>query len=170
MFEPVESSILLRRTEEFFGPATPLVRAPEVGGRAYEPRPQQVAMAVRVATCLAAGRHLCIEAPTGVGKTFAYLVPAALLALEHKRPVVVSTHTISLQEQIMRKDAPILQKLMGVEFKVVLAKGRGNYLCLRRLFAAAGNHQEYLPSAELLPELARLQEWSQETRDGSRSE
>jgi ATP-dependent DNA helicase DinG len=84
-------------------------------------------------------------------------------------PVVISTHTISLQEQIMGKDIPVLRKLLGMPFKVALAKGRGNYVCLRRLHAAVGAHQDYLPGADL-PELERVWLWSQTTADGSRSD
>ena len=156
-------------TEAFFGADTPLKKAHVHGGRSYEPRPQQVEMARAVAHALTAGDHLCVEAPTGVGKTFAYLVPALYFALRSGKPVVVSTHTISLQEQIMEKDVPLLQKLLGVPFKVALAKGRGNYVCLRRLHAAVGAHNDYLPGADL-PELERVWQWSQKTVDGSRSD
>ncbi len=154
----------------FFGPDTPLRRAPEYGGRAYEERPQQLEMAVAVAEALRDGAHLCVEAPTGVGKTFAYLVPAILFARGGGRPAVVSTHTISLQEQIVGKDLPLLGRLMGVEFRYALAKGRANYLCLRRLEAAAGDQKEYLPSAELLPELEKLRLWAGRTTDGSKGD
>ena len=78
------------------------------------------------------GQHLIVEAGTGVGKSFAYLIPAiAQTALGKK--VVVSTHTISLQEQLIEKDIPFLQAVSGQEFSAVLCKGRSNYLCLRRL-------------------------------------
>src|SRR5450759_3452922 len=99
-------------------------------------------MAKAVAEAFAAGRHLCVEAPTGVGKTFAYLLPALLLANLRGLPVVVSTHTISLQEQILNRDLPVLRSLLGVELRAAVAKGRGNYLCLRRLGAAGAHHQD----------------------------
>ena len=156
-------------TAAFFGPDTPLKQAHLHGGRAYEPRPQQAEMARAVARVLTDGGHLCVEAPTGVGKTFAYLVPALHFALRKGKPAVISTHTISLQEQLMGKDIPMLQKLLGIPFKVALAKGRGNYVCLRRLHAAVGAHQDYLPGADL-PELERVWQWSRDTADGSRSD
>src|SRR5688572_27527900 len=79
----------------------------------YEPRPQQVDMAEAVADAIAGKHHLMVEAGTGVGKSFAYLVPAVLAALDDKEcKVVVSTHTISLQEQLIRKDIPFLQRVM----------------------------------------------------------
>ncbi|MFA4944043.1 MAG: helicase C-terminal domain-containing protein [Lentisphaeria bacterium] len=157
-------------TAAFFGAESPLRAAEAVGGRPYDPRPQQAAMAERVAAALEAGEHLCVEAPTGVGKTFAYLVPAIHFAVRSGKPVVVSTHTIALQEQILRKDIPILQKLLGLEFKAVLAKGRSNYLCWRRLTAAVGEVHLYLPSDDLIPDLERLRQWAEETPDGSRSD
>ncbi len=127
-------------------------------------------MARQVAAHLLSGRNLCVEAPTGVGKTFAYLVPAIHFALEQRRPVVISTHTISLQEQILEKDLPVLRKLMGVEFSATVAKGRGNYLCLRRLNALADTDQDLLPNASVLSELDGLLAWAKRTDSGSRSE
>src|SRR5436190_17534253 len=78
----------------------------------YEPRPQQLEMAGAVASAIAERRHLMVEAGTGVGKSFAYLVPAMQAALaDDECRVVVSTHTISLQEQLIRKDIPFLQSV-----------------------------------------------------------
>jgi hypothetical protein len=138
----------------FFGPESPLRRAPEVGGRPYEERPQQLAMAQAICESWHAGEHLCVEAPTGVGKSFAYLLPAIHWSLLTGRPVVVSTHTIALQEQLIHKDIPILQQLVGHTFTAALAKGRQNYVCRHRLEKAAGGDQEYLPMESLLPEVA----------------
>ena len=106
----------------------------------YELRPQQLAMAEAVAAAIANRRHLCVEAGTGVGKSFAYLAPAILAATDpatDKPPrVVVSTHTISLQEQLIRKDLPLLNSVIPREFSAVLVKGRRNYVSLRRLQGA----------------------------------
>ena len=83
----------------------------------YEARPQQLAMAEAVAQAIADGHHLMAEAGTGVGKSFAYLVPALLAATQNaKCRVVVSTHTISLQEQLIRKDIPFLQTVLPRPF------------------------------------------------------
>src|SRR5205809_8137031 len=91
----------------------------------YEARPQQIEMADAVAGAIAERRHLMVEAGTGVGKSFAYLVPALQAALANKEcRVVVSTHTISLQEQLIRKDIPFLQSVMDDSFLAVLVKGR----------------------------------------------
>src|SRR5436853_2070320 len=99
----------------------------------YEPRAQQLEMAGAVADAIASRHHLMIEAGTGVGKSFAYLVPAILAALEKPNPrIVVATHTISLQEQLVGKDIPFLQSVLPTEFRALLVKGRSNYLSLRR--------------------------------------
>ena len=73
-----------------------------------------------------------------MGKSFAYLVPSILAAVEQKKKIVVSTHTIALQEQLLRKDIPFLRSVMPQEFSAVLVKGRSNYISLRRLDVAAG--------------------------------
>jgi len=166
---------LLKRTLDqsalFFGEASPLKDAERFGGRPYERRPQQEAMASAVAKAFAEGRHLCIEAPTGIGKSFAYLVPSIHLALALNKPVLISTETINLQEQLVHKDLPILKNLMKEDFTFALAKGRGNYLCKRRLNLALGERRdEFLPLSSLLPELEHLARWAETTRDGSRSD
>src|SRR3954470_24486164 len=102
----------------------------------FEFRPQQQQMAMAVAHALQTGEHLAVEAGTGVGKSLAYLIPAILFALEKKKKAVVSTHTINLQEQLTQKDLPMLEKVLPVRFKFTMLKGRGNYLCTRRLHKA----------------------------------
>lgn len=98
----------------------------------YESRPQQTAMASAVGQALARHRHLLVEAGTGVGKSFAYLVPVIETVRERRCKVVISTYTISLQEQLIEKDIPALAKAVGIPLKAVLVKGRQNYLGLRR--------------------------------------
>ena len=104
----------------------------------FEYRPEQQQMACAVARTLEQGGHLVVEAGTGVGKSLAYLIPAVLYALRSKRKAVISTHTIALQEQLMYKDIPLVQKLIPDEFEAVLLKGRQNYLCTTRLARALG--------------------------------
>ena len=82
------------------------------------------------------GGTALIEAGTGIGKSLAYLIPALRWALDNSEKVVVSTNTINLQEQLLYKDIPDLQKALGVDFSYVLMKGRGNYLCFNRLYEA----------------------------------
>ncbi len=99
----------------------------------YEHRPEQIAMLRAVAQALSNQQHLLVEAGTGVGKSFAYLVPAALFALQNHTRVVVSTNTINLQDQLIQKDIPDLCAALGLELRAAVLKGRSNYLCPRRL-------------------------------------
>ncbi len=170
MPDDISESRIVEFARTFFGDDTPLQRAHEVGGRPYEPRSQQQHMALSVAEHLDLGQHLCIEAPTGVGKTFAYLVPALAFAEERGRPVVISTHTISLQEQIIDKDLPVLAQLLDRDVRAALAKGRSNYLCRRRLGNLVDPTQDLLPNLEMTNELEELLRWTESTRDGSRSD
>ena len=100
---------------------------------AYEHRPQQIEMAERINEALNDGRHTMIEAGTGTGKSLAYLAPAALHALQNGERVVISTNTINLQEQLIHKDIPLLAQALGEPLRAAMLKGRGNYLCPRRL-------------------------------------
>ena len=102
-------------------------------------------MAEAVAQAITDREHLVVEAGTGVGKSFAYLVPAILAVAgestnpaqtDRPRRIVVSTHTIALQEQLISRDIPLLAGVLPVEFSAVLAKGRSNYISLRRLAGA----------------------------------
>lgn len=160
---------LVARVEEFFKPGGLMEKAAGRAGFPYEPRPQQRQMARAVAEAIAGNRHLAVEAGTGVGKSFAYLVPAILAAKLFKAPSIVSTYTISLQEQILRKDLPFLKEALGEDFKAALVKGRSNYLCLRRL-ARAERFSADLFGAAYKEELKRLREWSTRTTDGSLQE
>jgi len=99
----------------------------------FEFRPQQQQMAVDVADSLESGKHFIVEGPTGVGKSLAYLVPSILYAVRNERKAIISTCTINLQEQLINKDIPELAKLLGVDFKYEILKGRNNYICTKRL-------------------------------------
>jgi ATP-dependent DNA helicase DinG len=137
----------------------------------YEARPQQLEMAEAVADAIAGPHHLMVEAGTGVGKSFAYLVPAILSATAHKdRRVVVSTHTISLQEQLVRKDIPFLQSIMPRAFNAVLVKGRSNYISLRRLNVAQQRMTALLSEDSAVRQLTQIGQWSRQTHDGSKSD
>ncbi|MBE0540558.1 MAG: transposase [Verrucomicrobia bacterium] len=160
---------LVARVEEIFSPTGILSRA-----KNFEFRPQQQEMAVAVAKALQNQEHLAVEAGTGVGKSLAYLVPAILFAVAHKKKAVVSTHTINLQEQLTEKDLPMLAGVLGalpepVKFNFTMLKGRANYLCTRRLQKAMQQSGNLFTSSEA-QELQRIYEWSQETKDGSLSD
>src|SRR5262245_26549153 len=137
----------------------------------YESRPQQLQMADAVAEAIAAPHHLMVEAGTGIGKSFSYLVPAMLAAADDPDcRVVISTHTISLQEQLVRKDIPFLQSVVPGDIKAVLVKGRSNYLSLRRLRVAQQRMGMLLSEPAAVDQLKRIGLWSRRTRDGSRSD
>ncbi len=135
----------------------------------FEYRPQQQRMAALVAQALEREVHAIIEAGTGVGKSMAYLLPSILHALEEERKAVISTHTINLQEQLLNKDLPLIQKFLEEEFQAALLKGRHNYLCVNRLQRALANAAELFPSAAR-QELEYLDEWSRRTTDGTLSD
>jgi len=188
----------------------------------YEQRQEQLDMARAVGEAVCSKKHLTVEAGTGVGKSFAYLVPAILYVVEEQMQgdrekgignrgeeigsallspipyslspslnainadldqlakieqtrtkgvprVVISTHTISLQEQLITKDIPFLNAILPYEFSAVLVKGRSNYLCRRRLDNAAKRAMTLL-SDEETDELVRINQWAKATSDGSLSD
>ncbi len=156
----------------------------------YEQRQQQLDMAESVNAAFLARKHLAVEAGTGVGKSFAYLVPAILQTAGNQNvaPVspqsdedgfdddaeffpraVISTHTISLQEQIIEKDIPFLRSVLPIEFSAVLVKGRSNYLCRRRLRNVLQKQTSLVEDAQKR-ELDRLAAWCEKTVDGSKSD
>ena len=161
---PADPRPLGEQAAAAFAPGGPLAAA--AGDFEYEARPQQVDMARAIAAALEANRHLIVEAGTGVGKSLAYLVPLLLHAKRNGVRALVSTHTISLQEQLVGKDLPLLEHRLGVPFRVALVKGRMNYLCLRRL-ARARHHQRELFGDGVAEDLERIRAWADQTEDGS---
>lgn len=174
--------------EEFLAPGGRL--AARLAG--WESRPQQIEMANLVAEAIATRRHAIVEAGTGVGKSLAYLVPAVLAATadqephadlaepvweegesppspESRRPrrVVISTHTIALQEQLVDKDIPLVAAVMPREFSAVLVKGRSNYVSLRRLELAIERAGSLFPEEGERAELLEIAAWARRTGDGS---
>ena len=136
----------------------------------YEFRPQQLEMAEAVASALSSDEHLVVEAGTGVGKSFAYLLPAIDLALSTYEPVVISTNTINLQEQLISKDIPFLQQVLPQPFTAALAKGRGNYLSRRRLDSLRTYERPLFDTMTEVEELDRIVEWVNVTEDGSKAD
>ena len=146
----------------------------------YEPREQQLQMARKVAEALREEQHLVAEAGTGTGKSFAYLVPAILHATEtlpeplddeeaKPRKVLISTHTIALQEQLISKDIPLLNSVIPREFSAVLVKGRSNYLSIRRMHRAISKATTLLSTDHQHGQLRAIKKWASETTDGSRA-
>jgi ATP-dependent DNA helicase DinG len=139
----------------------------------YESRPQQLQMATAVQTAIDTKRHLVVEAGTGTGKSFAYLVPSILAATAKqgeggkRKKIVISTHTISLQEQLIGKDIPFLNAVMPVEFSAVLVKGRSNYISLRRMKGAVDRSNALYSRPDEMAQLQQVVDWSRTTTDGS---
>ncbi|MCL1873591.1 MAG: exonuclease domain-containing protein [Clostridiales bacterium] len=131
----------------------------------FEERPQQLAMAKEVTKSLNGRGHLLVEAGTGTGKSLAYLAPAALFSQNSGRQVAISTHTITLQEQLINKDIPLLSRILGKEIKAVLLKGRNNYLCLRLYQSLIRRNEENLRLF-----LMRLAVWLSRTDSGDSGE
>jgi ATP-dependent DNA helicase DinG len=155
------SLAFVERIREIFSADGLLARAQN-----FEYRAEQQEMAVAVARAFAGETHLVVEAGTGVGKSLAYLLPAVLHAHEKKKKAIISTYTINLQEQLVYKDLPIVQKLVDFEFEAMLWKGRGNFLCPARLERARQQAGDLFTGPEQT-ELQRIWEWAQTTKDGS---
>lgn len=133
----------------------------------FEQRPEQVAMLRAVTNALSYGTHLMVEAGTGVGKSFAYLVPTALFALQNNTRVVVSTNTINLQDQLIQRDLPNLSQALDLDFRFSVLKGRSNYLCPRRVETM----RHFGPrNADEMRVLAKVMVWQLNNSSGDRSE
>jgi len=157
--------------DRFFAPGGTLEQNAAAAGLKCELRPQQRAMADAIAEAFCSGEHLCVEAPTGVGKSFAYLVPLVFRARRKCRPAVISTGTINLQEQLIGKDIPFLSKLLGIEIKAALAKGRRNYVCRRRLAMLSGEQKDLLiPNPSMALDLERVTRDLEQKGGGSRED
>ncbi len=135
----------------------------------FEYRPEQQEMAEAVGRTLETESSLVVEAGTGVGKSLAYLLPAVNYGLESGRKAIFSTHTINLQEQLLRKDLPLVRKLAGRPFRAALLKGRGNYVCPARLKQARMNSGDLFSSSES-DELEAIWKWFETTQDGTLSD
>ena len=134
---------------------------------AYEKREQQLAMALELTQALNRGDQIMIEAGTGTGKSLAYLLPAALWAVQNGQRVTVATHTINLQEQLLKQDIPLVHRVVGAGLQAALMKGRGNYLCPRRL----GTLRRRKPAnLDELRTLAKILVWLQNGGSGDRGE
>ena len=136
----------------------------------YEFREEQLQMAHEVSRALTSSEHLIVEAGTGVGKSFAYLIPAISHALRSEQRVVISTNTISLQEQLVTKDIPFLQRVLPRDFNVLLAKGRRNYLSRRRLKNLLNYERGLFDTYEEVEQVAAIDEWASQSTDGSRAD
>jgi len=155
---------------EFLGADGPLAKA----FPGYEHRPEQIRMTQAVAQALNNGEHLIVEAGTGTGKSVAYLLPSIIFSSQNSLPVVISTNTINLQEQLISKDIPDLLRALEKEqqtiikdIRAVQVKGRANYLCLKRYESLRTSDRLSLDEAKLL---ARIRVWLLSTQSGDRAE
>jgi ATP-dependent DNA helicase DinG len=150
--------------EEIFGRGGLLARAhPD-----YEHRPGQVQMAEAVLRAFEERRHLVVEAGTGTGKTLAYLVPAIAAATARGTRVIVSTGTKNLQEQLMGKDIPFLQRVLPKKFSAAYMKGRNNYACLQRIKRA--DSSPILDGLEDVDHFDEVKRWAHDSQAGDRAE
>lgn len=176
-------------TDSALPPPPPPSQAPQLAARLFaeggwlqsalelEHRPQQEHMARAVAASFASDETLLFEAGTGVGKSLAYLLPGIIQATDQSRQLLVSTHTISLQEQIETKDLPLCRRIFKsqpelaayADFKSAVLVGKANYLCPTRLATALRDKQELFSTPES-SELQRIADWAATTREGLRHE
>ncbi len=157
--DPLERSAI----EQAFGKSGGLAKR----HRAYEKRDPQLNMAREVARALNQGEQLMIEAGTGTGKSLAYLVPAAFWALSNGQRVTVSTQTINLQEQLLQQDIPLVRAIAGERLQAAVMKGRGNYLCPRRL---ATLRRRKPTNLDELRTLAKILVWLENGATGDRGD
>ncbi len=134
----------------------------------YEHRLGQIQMAQAVLRAFEEKKHLIVEAGTGTGKTMAYLVPAIAAALGNRKRVIISTGTKNLQEQLMEKDIPFLQKVLPKKFTAAYMKGRSNYACLYKIKKA--ENQPILEGLDEMDYFDEVRHWSRETETGDRAE
>lgn len=173
MRPPVHSTVHPPTSRDLLAPGGPI--AARLGDD-YEPRPQQAEMAAAVERAMDSRSCLLAEAGTGVGKSFAYLVPAILRCLLRDQIVVVATNTISLQEQLISRDIPLLRETLdhwnlpddAPDLRPVLVKGRGNYLSVRRL-ELASKRSASLPDPPSRRSLRVIEQWAYATLDGTLS-
>ena len=139
----------------------------------FEVRREQYEMAKSIENSMNENKKLIVEAGTGTGKTIAYLLPTLLYAIENNLKVIVSTNTINLQEQLVNKDIPLLKKIINEDFNYQIVKGRGNYLCKRKLYNIDVTEKETDTEEERTEKniIRNLIDWDKNvTRTGDRNE
>lgn len=134
----------------------------------YEERPAQREMLSEIVQAFNDNAISVIEAGTGTGKTVAYLIPSVVWALKNEERIVIATHTINLQEQLIKKDIPLVQQIIPKPFKATLVKGRNNYVCLRK--AHMIEEEEELFADEEKDELKYLADWAFASNTGDKAE
>ena len=133
----------------------------------FEERPSQIELVKEISKTFNDESVGVFEAETGVGKSFAYLIPSMLWAINNKERVVISTGTINLQQQLSEKDIPQAEKIIGKKVKSILVKGRQNYVCLRRLSEVGAERDLFSDETEIFDKIAS---WAKESKTGSKSD
>ncbi|GLX68939.1 ATP-dependent DNA helicase DinG [Paenibacillus glycanilyticus] len=135
----------------------------------YEEREAQTTMFREVYDSLCNDRHLLIEAGTGTGKSLGYLIPSLYYGIQQESKIVVSTHTINLQEQLRQRDVPLLREILPFDFRASIFKGRGNYLCLRKFESKINTKDLASPIDDALT-ASQMVVWLSETETGDQEE
>ena len=135
----------------------------------FEERTGQKQMIEEVCRSFNENKKTLIEAGTGIGKSFAYLIPAVEWSIENRERVVISTNTINLQEQLLKKDIPTVKKIIGKNFKYTLMKGRGNYICLSKVMEISQDLFSFIDENEQ-EQFDEILSWVRKTDDGSISD
>lgn len=165
--EPIKSKVLkkldIEKTAFYLSKEGPLSKISQY----YEERPTQIELLKKITNTFNEGKIGVFEAGTGVGKSYAYLIPSMLWSLENKERVIVSTGTINLQQQLVEKDIPTSQKIIGKTVKSVLLKGRQNYVCLRRLCEVSNDRDLFSDETEMFDKIA---DWAKTSGTGSKSD
>ena len=151
---------------EVFGPDGYLAREFE----GYHPRRGQIDMAEKVHEAIVNKKHLFVEGPTGTGKSLAYAVPAIYNAQDQVNPITIATANIALQEQLVSKDLPLLQKILPVEFTFAMLKGRNNYLCLDQYEESYKEGTLNFGDDEEHQQINAISDWAEKTTTGDKSE
>ena len=133
----------------------------------FEERPVQIELLKNIAKAFNQNHIGVFEAGTGVGKSYAYLIPSVLWAIQNKERVIISTGTINLQQQLCEKDIPAVEKILGRKIKFILMKGRQNYICKRRLMETASVLDLFEDETE---EIKKIADWEETTKTGSKSD
>ncbi len=152
------------KNDQIFGPGGLISQFHEN----YEYREGQVRMANEIAAAFEAKKHLIVEAGTGTGKTLAYLIPAIAASVKMKKRIIISTGTKNLQEQLMEKDIPFLQKTLPTKFSASYMKGRSNYACIYKINKS--DNQPILDGMDQVDYFNEVRDWSRETATGDRAE
>jgi ATP-dependent DNA helicase DinG len=165
--EPVKPKVLVpldvEKAAAYLAKDGPLAKSNPL----YEERPTQIELLKQIAQSFNDGKISAYEAGTGVGKSYAYLIPSMLWSLQNKERVIISTGTINLQQQLVEKDIPAAQKIIGKKIKAVLLKGRQNYVCMRRLADAGADRDLFSEETELFDKIA---DWAKTSQTGTRSD